>query len=111
VTGISSVTLTNEPADEHSVYIWLFDGSTGQWNLQNGSNALAFQDSTTFNLQTGRGYTVRAIDPSWCGGKNDPENNLHPVVPPPGPCRGCEWPTLSESDHFIGAGCRGSVGA
>jgi hypothetical protein len=35
VAGISSITLTNDVADGHSVYVWLYDGSTGQWAAQN----------------------------------------------------------------------------
>jgi hypothetical protein len=74
VVGISSVTLANDLADGDSVYVWLYNGSTGQWSEQNGGNILAFGNTVTFSLQSGQGYVVEAIDPTWCGGSNDPTN-------------------------------------
>jgi hypothetical protein len=74
VVGISSVTLRKDLADGHSVYVWLYDGSTGQWAIQNGGSLLASGSTGTFSLQSGRGYVVEAIDPTWCGGNNDPTN-------------------------------------
>jgi hypothetical protein len=71
--GISSVKLYNSLSDNASVYVWLYDGATQQWTIQNNGNLLSEGQSTTFALQTGHVYTVEAVDPNWCG-QNDPQN-------------------------------------
>ncbi len=74
LSGFGAVTLSNNLADQDPVYVWLFDETTAQWSLQNGGNMLASGDSTTFGLQSGSAFVVDAIDPTWCGGANDPTN-------------------------------------
>jgi len=72
-SGCGTVILTNNLADQDPVYVWLYNDGTGQWANQNSGNILAFGSSTTFSLGTGT-YVVEAIDPTMCGGANDPTN-------------------------------------
>jgi PASTA domain-containing protein len=72
--GVSSATLTNDLPDDQSVYVWLYDGSTGAWSQQNNDNLLAPGYSVTINFSTQATYTVYAVNPAWCSGDNDPSN-------------------------------------
>jgi hypothetical protein len=91
-SGFSSVTLLNKLADGHSVYVWLYNEATSQWAIQNSGGLLAFGASATFSPQNGIAYVVEAIDPTWCGGANDPTMSIAstglkalwglPVAPP-----------------------------
>jgi hypothetical protein len=72
--GVSSATLTNDLPDNQSVYVWLYDGSTGAWSLQNNDNLLAPGYSVTITFNTQTNYIVEDVNPAWCGGDNDPSN-------------------------------------
>jgi hypothetical protein len=73
-TGYSSVTLLNNLENSQSVYVDLYDYSTGSWSTQNNGNLLASGESVTIKLTTQTTYLVVDVDPAWCGGQNDPTN-------------------------------------
>ena len=70
-SGIAHVSLSNYTDDQHSVNIWLLDGTTGQ---KSGGAALASQASTTVDLPAAHVYTIIAVDPTQCAGQDDPTN-------------------------------------
>jgi hypothetical protein len=73
--GISALTLVNNTQDRRSVFIWLYDATTAQWDAQNGGSALDVGDSTKLDLTSAHQYLVFAVDPLKCGGQNDPTNS------------------------------------
>ena len=73
-SGFGAVTLANNLASEASVYVWLYNESTAKWGIQNSGAILAFGSNTTFSLQSGSVFVVEAVDPTMCGGANDPTN-------------------------------------
>jgi PASTA domain len=72
--GVSRATLTNDLPDNQSVYVWLYDGSTGAWSQQNNNNLLAPGYSVTITFNTQTNYIVEDVNPASCGGDNDPTN-------------------------------------
>jgi hypothetical protein len=73
VAGINKLTLVNNT--QRSVAVWSFDTATGQYTQQNGSSELAESAQTEMTLDSGHVYLVYALDPSQCGGQNDPNDS------------------------------------
>jgi hypothetical protein len=73
-TGWSAITLWNNLPDDQSVYVDLYDYSTGSWSTQNNGNLLGPGESVTINFPTQTAYKVVDVNPDWCGGQNDPTN-------------------------------------
>ena len=65
-SGVSKIIINNGTNDGHSLYIWLYDGSTQVWSLDS-SNPLASGATTTLTLQSGHVYTVEGMDSAMCG--------------------------------------------
>jgi hypothetical protein len=76
--GYSKITLTNNLENNESVYIWLYDSSTGRYTEQNGGdNKLAFNNSITVSLPSSTYYYIYAVDParSSCDGDDPQDTN------------------------------------
>jgi hypothetical protein len=73
VAGINTLTLVNNT--QRSVDVWSFDTATGQYTQQTGSSELAQSAQTQMTLDSGHVYLVYALDPSQCGGQNDPNDS------------------------------------
>jgi len=70
--GLSSATLANDLPGPQSVYVWLYDESTGAMNLLNNGDLLAPGESVSISFDALAYYIVLDVNPDMCGGNDDP---------------------------------------
>jgi hypothetical protein len=97
-SGFSGITVLNNLSRGDSVVVWLWDGTIGQWAVQDGGSLLASQStSPTITLTTNHSYKVALVDPSdpLCPSPRPDDSRCVPwetTIPIPGDQNG---PTLA----------------
>jgi hypothetical protein len=62
-------------ASQDSIHLWMYDYSTGLYSVQNNDATLSINATTTITLPSNHLINVLAVDPTICGGLNDPSNS------------------------------------